>query len=366
MSEAVNTFAEGSSSAGLLDDLWSEVVGQPQLVEELRMAAVDPVQAYLLVGPAGAGKRAAATAFAAELVSAGLDEPEAQRAVSLASAQIHPSIHIVEREGQSIAIDVARGVVRAASRAPAEGHVQVFILEEFHLVSEAAPTLLKAIEEPEAGTVFVVLAEEVTEGLVTIASRCVQYQVPRVPIDVLQVRLEAEGFGSEASSEAARSADGSLRQARLLASDPELVARRAAWRGVPLRLDGTGATVAVLCDELLDSVEDVLAPLLATQAQEVEAFEEMMELTGGSAKGRRDAMEARHKREARRLRTSELVAGSVALMGQYRDSAIDGGSEAIEQFEASAGVAGEFVTAINSNANERLALSAMLLGLDQQ
>ena len=43
-----------------LDDLWSEVVGQDQLVAQLRRAAADPTHAYLFVGAAGVGTRAAA------------------------------------------------------------------------------------------------------------------------------------------------------------------------------------------------------------------------------------------------------------------------------------------------------------------
>lgn len=354
----------GSTAADMLDGLWAEVVGQPQLVQDLRAAAADPVQAYLLVGPEGAGKRAAATAFAAELVARGLDEQAARRALSLARGGVHPSVHLVERVGASITIGEARDVVRAAARAPSEGNVQVFILDEFHLVDEAAPTLLKTIEEPVRGTMFVVLAEEVTEGLVTIASRCARYTLPPVPMDAVRERLIGEGVEPDAALQAARRADGSVRRARLLARDAGLVTRSNAWHGAPARLDGTGASLCVVADELLESIDGLLEPITAGHELEVATFEEMVEMTGDRAKGRRKAMEDRHKREARRLRTGELISGALALLGSYRRSATEGANVSIEAYVHAASAVQQFTDAIRANANEPLALRALLLQLD--
>jgi DNA polymerase-3 subunit delta' len=322
----------GATAADMLDALWGEVVGQPQLVGELRAAAADPVQAYLLVGPEGSGKRAAATAFAAELVARGLDETAARRAVSLAGGGVHPSVHLVERVGANISVGEAREVVKAAARAPSEGNLQIFILDEFHLVHEAAPTLLKVIEEPERGTMFVVLAEEVTEGLVTIASRCAQYTLPPVPVDAVRERLTAEGIEPEVALQAARRAGGSFRRAQLLAGDSALVTRSDAWNGAPSRLDGTGATLCVVADELLELIEGVLEPIAVKHEEEVAAFEEMVETTGDPARGRRKAMEDRHKREARRLRTDELISGALALLGSYRQAVTEGSDAATEAY----------------------------------
>ena len=97
----------------------------------------------------------------------------------LAVAEQHPDLHVVERTGAAIPIEAAREIVRRASLSPAEGDRKVMVLDEFHLVSPAAAaTLLKTIEEPPPGTYFVVLADEVTPDLVTIASRCVRVDFP--------------------------------------------------------------------------------------------------------------------------------------------------------------------------------------------
>ena len=64
----------GSGVATATDiDVWADVVGQPHAIAQLTAAAAHPVHSYLLVGPSGSGKRGAAKAFAALLLSAGSD-----------------------------------------------------------------------------------------------------------------------------------------------------------------------------------------------------------------------------------------------------------------------------------------------------
>src|SRR5581483_9647633 len=67
--------SRGRREAGVVDvaepvtsPLYGGVIGQDAAVALLRAAARAPVHAYLLVGPAGTGKRAAALSFGAQLV----------------------------------------------------------------------------------------------------------------------------------------------------------------------------------------------------------------------------------------------------------------------------------------------------------
>ncbi len=152
-------------------DAWDEVVGQPVAVSQLRAAVASPVHAYLFVGPRGTGKRAAARAFAGELLAAGSEGDDADRHRRLAAAETHPDLSVVERSGASIDVKQARWIVERASRSPNEGSRKVLVLDEFHLLDpRTGGILLKTIEEPPDGTYFLVLAEEVTPDLVTIAS----------------------------------------------------------------------------------------------------------------------------------------------------------------------------------------------------
>lgn len=341
-------------------DLWGDVVGQPAAVAELRAAVPSPVHAYLLVGPRGSGKRALARAFAAALLSSGSTGEDAVRHARLALAEAHPDLLVVERKGASITVEQADEIISAASRASVEGGPKVLVLDEFHLVTVAGPKLLKSIEEPPAGTVFVVLADEVTSDLVTIASRCLRIDLGPVPTEAIVHRLEAEGVPAERAAVAAVVASGDLARARLLATDDRLALRRQAWHAVPDRLDGTGATAVETADELLAMITDAMASLADAQAVEAAELEEAVKARGERGSGRKQ-LEDRHKREARRYRTDEVRAGLTELSRRYRDEltvAADP-TAGIAAVEAIAELAREMVR----NPNERLQLVALFLRL---
>ena len=328
-----------SLTADTGSDLYDEVVGQERAVALLRAAAGRPVHAYLFVGPAGTGKRAAAVSFAAALLCpnhgdhAGADGPDDSCRRVLAG--LHPDVVAVEREGASIGIGAAREVTRTAFMSPVEGNRKVVILHDFHLVRDSGPALLKTIEEPPPTTVFVILAEYLPPELVTIASRCVQVDfAPLSPGAVLSA-LVAGGVDPDRAAQLAEAAGGRLDRARLLAGDPEFELRRRAWHVIPARLDGSGATAAAVADELVALLDSSVAPLKERQARQLQELGERnartAEVTGGrGGKGRGRAsktalnagvsdLEERHKREVRRQRTDELRAGLATLSAAYRE-----------------------------------------------
>ncbi|MGH9129728.1 MAG: ATP-binding protein [Acidimicrobiales bacterium] len=299
-----------------MPELYADVVGQESAVAELRAATRSPVHAYLLVGPAGVGKRALARSFAAGLVCPDGGCGECRHCL-LALGGRHPDVIVFERTGASITVDQAREVTRLASRTPLEARRRVLILADFHLVERAAPALLKTIEEPPPTTVFVLLADRLAPELVTIASRCVTIEVvPLSPARMASV-LEAEGADAGTAKRVARVAGGRLDRARLLASDPGLAGRQEAWAGVPGRLDGTGAAVAILVGELLAGAEGIAEPLRARQEAELNRLADEAAGRGERGVPARAAVEARHRREQRRLRVDELRAGLAALAGAY-------------------------------------------------
>ncbi len=343
-------------------DLWSEVIGQDDAVTVLRSALSAPVHAYLLVGPEGAGKRAAARAFAAELLAQGLDDAGAERARHLVATEAHPALHVVEREGATISVEQADEVVRQSSLAPPEGDRQVILMVDFHMIGVAAPKLLKSIEEPPPTTVFVILAEELPPELVTIASRCVRVDFAAVPTSALAERLVAEGIEPELAELAAAGAGGSLSRARLLARDTGVAERREAWYRAPERLDGSGAAACTVVDELLGLIDGVLEPLAEQHAEELEVFVARIEAAEGKAKkGDLDKLEKRHKREQRRVRTDELRSGLGVLVSRYRDALAEGGSA--EDFVTAAEKVQEVADNLVFNVKESLALQALFVSL---
>jgi len=320
------------------------------------------VHAYLLVGPAGCGKRAAARAFGAALLAIDAAERGADpdRAIALALDEAHPDLQVFEPEGASLTVGDAEEIVTAASRSPVEGRRKVLVLDEFHKVQQAGPALLKTIEEPPASTVFVILAEEVPNELVAIASRSVRIDLGPVPQDALVERLVHEGIDPEVALTTAAAAGGDLHRARLLAADPSLVVRRDSWASIPHRVDGTGYTAAALVDEVIAHIDAAQGPLDDRQEAERAALEEQIE-TYGLRPTERKELEKRHKREIRRHRNAEIRFGLAVLGAEYRDQLATAHDpsphlQALRDVQAAA-------EALIRNPNELLLLQALVVGL---
>ena len=340
--------------------LFGDVVGQERAVAALRAAAGAPVHAYLLVGPAGSGKRQAALDFAAALLcrEGGCGTCDA---CLRAGAEVHPDLVVVEREGPAISIAQAREIRRLALRSPNEGHRKVLVLVDFHLVQDAGPALLKVVEEPPPGTVFVILAEHVPPELETIASRCVKVPFDAVPPALVAEVLAAAGVEAEVAHIVAEASGGRLDRARLLAADPGFGARLEAWRAVPTRLDGTGAQVSTLVSELVAMLAGAVAPLEERHGRERSELEERVKRSGERGSGRKDLTD-RQKRELRRLRTDELRFGLATLAATYRDGLVSGRAPAGSCLAAVDAVTAA-AAALVRNPNEALLLQALLLRL---
>lgn len=343
------------------ESVWSSVVGQHDAVERLERAAADPVHAYLFVGPAGSTKKEAARAFAALLIG-GVDDAT-RRDAELVLRGEHPDVKEVSRVGPSISFDQAREIVRTASLAPSEGDRKVMILDEFHLLRpEGAALLLKTIEEPPASTTFLILADFVPQDLITISSRCARIDFRSVDEQHIADQLVSEGVDPDSAAEAAAAAGGNVDRARVLGADPELAARRRAFAEVPRQLDGTGATALKLVDDLMARIEAAAAPLTDRHASEVEVLDARIKQYGERGSGKK-ALEDRHKRELRRHRTDELLAGLTVIAGAYRDALLagemsrpDAAADAVRHIHAAMEV-------LERNPNETLLLQSLLWSL---
>ncbi len=365
--------AEPDPANGPSPSLFEEVVGQPRAVAQLMAAARRPVHAYLLHGPPGSGKRAAARGLAAALLcpNGGCGRCNTCRRVL---AGIHPDLIVVERTGAAVDVEEARSIVTKAQRRPMESSRQVLVVTDLHLADRAVPALLKTVEEPPPGTVFVLLADDLPPALVTIASRCVQIPFDRVADDAVIDWLLARGVDRTHAESVARASGGRLDRALLLVSDPGFVARRDAWRSIPSRLDGSGAVAARVSDELLASVDEGLAPLRERHRQEMATLTEQAELTGARGIQGRKQIEDRHKREERRWRTEDLRFGLALLSEMFRDRLVavtesgpaagtPGGAgeshRAVRQVEA----IDRTSEALGRNANESLLMDSLMVEL---
>lgn len=342
--------------------LYSMVLGQDQAVARLRASARTPVHAYLIVGPAGTGKLAAARSFAASLLceQGGCGECEVCRRVL---GEVHPDVRVVQREGAAMSVEDAAEVIRIAAQAPVEARRKVVVLDELHLVDRAGPALLKTIEEPPPSTYFVALAEQVPPELVTIASRCARIDFGPVSPELIEASLVGQGFDPEAAGLAAANSGGRPERARLLVKDPSLAARVETWAGIAARLDGTGHRVASLVDELTSMIEAVETGLLAARHTQEMAELEQREKEWGKRGAGRAVMEARHRRERRRVRTDELRMGLATLAEYYRAKLAAADRGATRRHLASLEAIGEANEALIRNPNEILLLTSLLVSL---
>jgi DNA polymerase-3 subunit delta' len=345
--------------------LFADLVGQPAVVATLRAAARHPVHAYLFTGPRGSGTRVAARAFAAALLcpDGGCGECWTCRR---ALAGTHPDLVSVERTGAALGIEDARRLVLLAQRRPFEADRQVLVVGDVHLALRSAPALLKTVEEPPPATFFVLLAEDIPNELVTVASRCVEVVFPPVPSAAVAEWLRASGVPAEQAAIVAAGAGGDLDRARLLVHDSGYAARLELWRSIPARLNGDGSVAGGLARALLESIDGALGPLREQHAASLEELSEQAESLGERAvPGRKDVVDRQH-REERRFRTDELRAGLGILARAYRDRLGTGESldaPALALCGRAVALITDAAASLEHNPNETLLLESLLVRL---
>jgi DNA polymerase-3 subunit delta' len=344
--------------------VFARVVGQTRSVQLLASSVAKPLHAYLLVGPPGSGKRDAAVAFAAALLCPDGGCGACGSCTAVANGT-HPDLAVVERAGASVLVDDIRDVGQLSHRTPTVGRREVIILHDFHLAAAAAPALLKTIEEPPESTTFIVVADGRPTSLATIASRCVVVEFVSLSEGELVAHLLSEGVDGALATAAAAGAHGRLDRARLLVRDPGFAERQALWRQVPERLDGTGAAASRLASELLAGGEELVAVVKARQTEELEGLIAEAERNGGRLVGRQ-AIDARHNREQRRVRSDELRAGLATLAEAYRSRvrAHEGAARSITEAATVVAAIDNMALELIRNPIESLQLVRLLLVID--
>ena len=192
--------------------------------------------ALLLAGPEGVGKRRTALAIAEtlnclELRTAGDFEIDACGACASCrriARGVHPDVIVLEPgETGTIKIDEIRDVIDRANYRPFEGRRRAVIVDEADTMMPAAQNaLLKTLEEPRPGSVFVLASSMPDALLPTVQSRCPRLRFGRLPAaDVAGVLMRDHEYGETEARAAAADADGSIGRA-LAARDVDLVGAR--------------------------------------------------------------------------------------------------------------------------------------------
>jgi DNA polymerase III subunit delta' len=289
--------------------------------------ASGPSHAYLFRGPRGSGKRAAARAFAAEILATGAEDADDARRRALLDPSPHPDlVWLAPRGAQHLVEEVRERVIRAAVYRPFEGAKRVFVVEAAEAMrDESQNALLKTLEEPPEFVHLILLSSEPEALLETIASRCQPVDFAPLPAEVLEAELAAadgtsspdeDGKSARRPGEiaaAARLAAGDLERARLLIGERGRELRAEAERCVAAALSGEVATAP--WRRLLDGAQ---AAGDDAEAAAREALEE--ESAAGLKRSAKDIGDGA-KRAGRRRRTEILDLGLELCAAWLRDLA---------------------------------------------
>ena len=208
-------------------ELFSEVIGQDHITTILKNQVREGKlsHAYLFCGSRGTGKTTSAKILsrAVNCLSPKDGEPcgecTACRLIKSGSADV---IEIDAASNNSV--DNVRSLIEQAQFAPLELKYRVFIIDEVHMLSNAAfNALLKTLEEPPKHVLFILATTEPQKLPATIISRCQRFDFHRLTIAHIVANLTSVLEKAGASIEPnglrliARAADGGMRDALSLA-----------------------------------------------------------------------------------------------------------------------------------------------------
>jgi DNA polymerase-3 subunit delta' len=203
----------------------SAIVGQPRAIEVLRaaLAAHKIHHAYLFEGPDGVGKATAARSLAmalnCEAPDGGDDGGGCGRCASCGKilSGHHPDLVSFDMTGKGLTERVRDLLPQLAFR-PHEGRARVVVVDPADELAQgtaqAANALLKTLEEPPAGTHFVLVTAQPRKLPVTVLSRCQRVRfLPLAAAEIARWLVEVRGAEPSLAQAAARRAHGSLGRA---------------------------------------------------------------------------------------------------------------------------------------------------------
>ena len=206
-------------------DSFGTLIGQDNIAQTLKNSILrgQLAHAYLFCGPRGVGKTTTARIFAkmincsnpsAEMEPCGTCES----CLSFAEGRSY-CIHELDAASNN-GVDDIKALMDQVRIPPQVGQYSVYIIDEVHMLSQAAfNAFLKTLEEPPAHAIFILATTEKHKILPTILSRCQTYDFNRITVDniVRNLRMVASSEGIAIDDESlhviAHKADGAMRDA---------------------------------------------------------------------------------------------------------------------------------------------------------
>ena len=203
---------------------FDDVVGQEHVVKTLRNAIESNriANAYLFIGPRGIGKTTTSRIFAKALncTSPNGVEP-CGKCVNCEEIARGASLDVTELDAASHnKVDDVKPIIEAVEFKPTSSRFKIFIIDECHMLSNAAwNALLKTLEEPPEYVRFIFATTEGDKVLATIISRCQRFDLRKIQTNDIVARLkhvcnkEKIDAEEDALLAIARGAEGGMRDA---------------------------------------------------------------------------------------------------------------------------------------------------------
>ncbi len=206
-------------------DSFGTLIGQDNIAQTLKNSILrgQLAHAYLFCGPRGVGKTTTARIFAKMINCSNPSEDmepcgTCESCLSFAEGRSY-CIHELDAASNNGVEDI-KTLMDQVRIPPQVGRYSVYIIDEVHMLSQAAfNAFLKTLEEPPAHAIFILATTEKHKILTTILSRCQTYDFNRITVDniVRNLRMVASSEGVSIDDESlhviAHKADGAMRDA---------------------------------------------------------------------------------------------------------------------------------------------------------
>ncbi|MBD1427832.1 DNA polymerase III subunit gamma/tau [Sphingobacterium arenae] len=204
---------------------FDSVVGQQHITSTLKNAIHNNqlAQAFLFCGPRGVGKTTCARILA-KTINCEQITPHVEACGTCESCKSFQqgnsfSIHELDAASNN-SVDDIRSLIEQVRIPPQVGKYKIYIIDEVHMLSQAAfNAFLKTLEEPPSYAIFILATTEKHKILPTILSRCQIFDFNRIKVEDMANHLasiaqkEDIAFESDGLHVIAQKADGGLRDA---------------------------------------------------------------------------------------------------------------------------------------------------------